>query len=191
MGITNSNKELSTERIDCSGSFQVRPSLTAAPDIVTNPTDIVLILDRSGSMAGNALANLKNGAKAFIDMIDEAADGSQDGQIGAGSRIAIVSFADTATANTQLITSVSDLKTAVDSLTAGGSTNHADAFAKASELLTPPSTNARVMVMFTDGQTTAGPPPSPIAALARATGEVIYAIGLSGNNGVDSAALED
>ncbi|MBR5471970.1 MAG: VWA domain-containing protein [Oscillibacter sp.] len=191
MGITNSNKELSTERIDCGGSFQVRPSLTAAPDIVTNPTDIVLILDRSGSMAGNALANLKNGAKAFIDMIDEATDGSQDGQIGAGSRIAIVSFADTATANTQLITSVSDLKTVVDSLTARGSTNHADAFAKASELLTPPSTNARVMVMFTDGQTTAGPPPSPIAAAARATGVVIYAIGLSGNTGVDSAVLED
>ena len=75
MGITNSNKEVSVARIDCGGSFQVRLSLTAAPDIVTNPTDIVLILDRSGSMAGSALANLKNGAKAFIDIIDEATDG--------------------------------------------------------------------------------------------------------------------
>lgn len=42
----------------------------------------MLILDRSGSMAGSALANLKNGAKAFIDIIDEATDGAQDGQIG-------------------------------------------------------------------------------------------------------------
>ena len=191
MGITNSNKELSAARIDCGGSFQVRLSLTAAPDIVTNPTDIVLILDRSGSMAGSALANLKNGAKAFIDIIDEATDGAQDGQIGSGSRIAIVSFADTATQDTQLITSVADLKAAVDALTAGGSTNHADAFTKASELLAAPSTNARVMVMFTDGQTTTGPDPSPIAAAARAAGVVIYAIGLSGNNGVDAAALED
>ena len=191
MGITNSNKELSVARIDCGGSFQVRLSLTAAPDIVTNPTDIVLILDRSGSMAGSALANLKNGAKAFIDIIDEATDSAQDGQIGSGSRIAIVSFADTATQDTQLITSVSDLKAAVDALTAGGSTNHADAFAKASELLAPPSTNARVMVMFTDGQTTAGPNPSPIAAAARAAGVVIYAIGLSGSGGVDAAALEE
>lgn len=191
MGITNSNKELSTARIDCGGSFQVKLSLTAAPDIVSNPTDIVLILDRSGSMAGSALANLKNGAKAFIDIIDEATDGTQDGQIGSGSRIAVVSFASTATQDTQLITSVADLKAAVDALTAGGSTNHADAFTKASELLAAPSTNARVMVMFTDGETTVGPDPSPIAAAARAAGVIIYAIGLSGRGGVDVSALED
>ena len=191
MGITNSNKELSAARIDCGGSFQVKLSLTAAPDIVSNPTDIVLILDRSGSMAGSALANLKNGAKAFIDIIDEATDGTQDGQIGSGSRIAVVSFASTATQDTQLITSVADLKAAVDALTAGGNTNHADAFTKASELLAAPSTNARVMVMFTDGETTVGPDPSPIAAAARAAGVIIYAIGLSGRGGVDVSALED
>lgn len=191
MGITNSNKELSAARIDCGSSFQVRLSLTAEPDIVSNPTDIVLILDRSGSMAGSALANLKNGAKAFIDIIDEATDGTQDGQIGSGSRIAVVSFAETATADTQLITSVADLKAAVDALTAGGNTNHADAFTKASELLAGPSTNAPVMVMFTDGETTAGPDPSPIAAAARAAGATIYAIGLSGSGGVDASALED
>lgn len=191
MGITNSNKELNPAGIECGDSFQVRLSLTAAPDIVSNPTDIVLILDRSGSMAGSPLANLKNGAKAFIDIIDEATDGTQDGQIGSGSRLAIVSFADMATQDTQLITSVSDLKAAVDALTAGGSTNHADAFAKASALLAAPSTNARVMVMFTDGQTTAGPDPSPIAAAARASGVIIYSIGLTGSGGLDVSALED
>lgn len=191
MGITNSNKELSAARIACGGSFQVKLSLTAAPDIVSNPTDIVLILDRSGSMAGSALANLKNGAKAFIDIIDEATDGTQDGQIGSGSRIAVVSFASTATQDTQLITSVADLKAAVDGLTAGGRTNHADAFTKASELLAAPSPNARVMVMFTDGRTTIGPDPSPIAAAARAAGVIIYAIGLSGSSGLDVSALED
>ena len=90
MGITNSNKELSVPRIDCGGSFQVTFSLTAEPDIQSNPTDIVLILDRSRSMAGSSLANLKNGAKRFIDIIDEATDGAQDGQIGLGSRIGIV-----------------------------------------------------------------------------------------------------
>ena len=62
MGILSSNKELSAARIDCGGSFQVKLSLTAAPDILTNPTDIVLVLDRSGSMEGSALFNLKVGA---------------------------------------------------------------------------------------------------------------------------------
>ncbi|MDE6588910.1 MAG: VWA domain-containing protein [Oscillospiraceae bacterium] len=191
MGITFSNKELSATRIDCSGSFQVKLSLTAAPDIVTNPTDIVLILDRSGSMAGSALENMKDGAKAFIDIISDATGGAQGGQIGSGSRMGIVSFAARGVQDTQMITSVSDLKAAVDALVAGGNTNHADAFAQASELLAPPSGNAQVMVMFTDGVTTTGPDPRPIAAAARAAGAVIYAIGLSGSGGVDADALED
>lgn len=189
MGVTNSNKQVSVSSIDCGGSFNVKLSLTASPDITTNPTDIVLILDRSGSMSGSPFANMKNGAKAFIDIIDESTDGAKDGQIGFGSRIGIVSFADTATQNTQLITSVADLKAAVDSLSSGGNTNHADAFTKALELFDPNSSNAKVMVMFTDGKTTTGADPNPVAAAAKAQGVIIYCIGLSGNGGIDEAAL--
>ena len=191
MGVTNSNKELSVSEIACGGSFEIRLSLTAAPDITTNPTDIVLILDRSGSMQGTPLASLKNGAKAFIDIIDEATDGTQDGQIGSGSRIGIVSFAETATQDTQLITDVADLKAAVDALSADGSTNHEDAFTKALDLFDPASTNAKVMVMFTDGVTTAGGDPNPVATLAKSQGVIIYCIGLSGNGGLDEQALRD
>ena len=72
MGVTNFNKELSATQISCDGSFNVRLSLTAEPDITANPVDIVLILDRSGSMSGSAIANLKNGAKAFVDIIYNA-----------------------------------------------------------------------------------------------------------------------
>ena len=119
MGLTNSNKFISTDQIDCTGSLKVTLALAAAPDISTNPTDIVLILDRSGSMAGSPLANLKLGADKFIDIIEEATDGTANGVIGSGSRIGIVSFADTAVQNTKLITSVADLKAAVNGLTAG------------------------------------------------------------------------
>lgn len=191
MGLTNSNKIISTNQIDCTGSLKVTLALAAAPDISTNPTDIVLILDRSGSMAGSPLANLKLGADKFIDIIEEATDGTANGEIGSGSRIGIVSFSDTAVQNTQLITSVADLKSAVNGLSAGGSTNHADAFAKAAALFDPSSQNARVMVMFTDGETTAGPDPSPIAAAARASGIIIYCIGLIGADGINPAVLND
>lgn len=191
MGVTNSNKELSVSQIDCGGSFKIKLSLTAAPDIISNPTDIVLILDRSGSMAGSSLANLKNGAKKFIDIIDEATDGTKDGQIGSGSHIGIVSFADTATQDTQLITSVADLKNAVDALSSDGSTNHADAFTKAMDLFNPASANAKVMIMFTDGKTTAGGNPNTVATAAKAQGIIIYSIGLSGNGGIDEQALRD
>lgn len=191
MGVTISNKEISKERINCGDSFKIKLSLTAEPDITTNPTDIVLILDRSGSMAGSPIANMKNGANKFIDIIDEATDGSQDGNIGFGSRIGIVSFSDTAVQNTQLITSVADLKSSVNSLSAGGSTNHADAFAKALDLFDPTSLNEKVMVMFTDGRTTSGGNPGPIAELAKSQGITIYCIGLSGNGGIDENALNE
>ena len=191
MGVTNSNKVINTDRILCDGALRVTLALTAAPDIVSNPTDIVLVLDRSGSMAGSPLANLKLGANTFIDLIDEATDSTKDGQIGSGSRMGVVSFSSTAVANTQLITSVDTLKAAVDGLSAGGSTNHADAFAKATQLFDPASPNAKVMVLFTDGNTTIGAPPAPVAAAARAQGIIIYCIGLIGSDGLDISALND
>ncbi len=191
MGITNSNKQIDLTEIDCNGTLKVTLALSAAPDISENPTDIVLVLDRSGSMAGVPLENMKLGAEKFIDIIDEATDNSQDGNIGGGSHIGIVSFADTATVNAQLITSVQTLKNAVNSITAGGSTNHADAFAKAMGLFNPLSTNAKVIVMFTDGKTTEGPDPSPVAAAARASGIIIYCIGLIGSDGIDVNVLND
>ncbi|MBT9683923.1 VWA domain-containing protein [Pseudoflavonifractor sp. MCC625] len=191
MGITNSNKVINQDRIDCDGSLRVTLAITAAPDIISNPTDIVLVLDRSGSMAGEPLSAMKIGAKTFIDIIDEATDSSKDGQIGSGSRMGVVSFSSTAVADTQLITSVDALKNAVDGLSAGGSTNHADAFTKAMELFEPASSNAKVIVLFTDGNTTAGAPPAPVAAAARAQGITIYCIGLIGSDGLDIDALNN
>lgn len=191
MGITNSNKVINQDRIDCDGSLRVTLAITAAPDIISNPTDIVLVLDRSGSMAGAPLSAMKIGAKTFIDIIDEATDSSKDGQIGSGSRMGVVSFSSTAVADTQLITSVDALKNAVDGLSAGGSTNHADAFTKAMELFEPASSNTKVIVLFTDGNTTAGAPPAPVAAAARAQGITIYCIGLIGSDGLDIDALNN
>lgn len=191
MGITNSNKTISTNQIDCDGTLKVTLSLTASPDITENPTDIVLVLDRSGSMSGKPLENMKSGAKKFIDIIDEATDGAADGNIGSGSHIGIVSFANSATQDTQLITSVDALKDSVDALTAGGRTNHADAFTKAAALFNPASTNQKVIVMFTDGNTTTGLPPTPIADSIKVSGVTIYCIGLVGENGIDVDVLNE
>lgn len=191
MGVTSSNKLVNVDRIDCNGTVKVTIALSAAPDITTNPTDIVLVLDRSGSMTGDPLANMKDGANTFIDIIDTATDGTPDGEIGSGSRIGLVSFATSATADVPLTTSVSDLKSAVNALNAGGQTNHAEAFAKAIQLFDPLSSNAKVIVMFTDGKTTIGQPPAPVAASARAAGIIIYCIGLIGEDGIDVDALND
>lgn len=47
-------------------------------------------------MAGTPLASMKTGAKTFIDIISQSTGGQPDGEIGSGSRMGIVSFANTA-----------------------------------------------------------------------------------------------
>ena len=136
------------------------------------------------------MESVKAGAKTFIDILSESTGGAPDA-IGSGSRIGIVSFNQTATADTQLITSVAARKDAADALDASGSTNHAAAFSAAMQLFDPQSANAKVIVLFTDGKTTAGPPPAPVAAAARAEGIILYCIGLIGSDGIDVSVLND
>ena len=92
MGVTNSNKLTDVSSIQCNGNFNVTLALSASPDIVNSPTDIVLMLDKSGSMAGVPFESLKAGARAFIDIIDESTDGTKDGTIGSGSAIRYCRF---------------------------------------------------------------------------------------------------
>ena len=116
MGVTNSNKVADASAICCGDTFKMTLALTAAADIVENPTDIALVLDRSGSMSGAPLADMKVGAKTFIDIISEATGGAGSGEIGSGSRMGVVSFAANASVDAQLVTSVADLKAAVDGI---------------------------------------------------------------------------
>ena len=52
MGVTSTSKQINLDSIDCDGTLQVTLALSASPDIVSNPTDIVLTLDRSDSLEG-------------------------------------------------------------------------------------------------------------------------------------------
>ena len=89
MGIISSNKSIGgITAIPCQGVLDVTIGVTAAPDITSNPADIVLILDRSGSMSGQPLADLKTGVDTFIDIIATATGGGPD-SIGSGSQIGI------------------------------------------------------------------------------------------------------
>ena len=188
MALIRSTKELSTSTIDCGGSFDVILTLGAEPDIAENPADIILILDRSGSME-QSLPAMKTAANAFIDNIDTSTDGSQDGTIGGGSRMGIVSFADLGTQDTQLITDVAAPKAVVNGLVAGGASNQADGFANALALFDLLSPNRRIMVMITDGISSVGGDPNVMASAAKAAGVTIYMVGLPGNDGISEAAL--
>ena len=190
MGIIRADKTVSTSRIGCGESFQLKLSLTGRPSIWEESVDVVLLLDVSGSMAGAALTQMKKGAKTFIDILDMATDGARNDRLGAGSHIGVVSFSEAAQQRAALTQDAALLKNAVDALSARGNTNHGDGFQKAVELLKNSRSKNRVIVLFTDGQTTVGPDPAPIAQAAKRQGIQIYCIGLTGADGVDPETLD-
>lgn len=194
MGVYVTSKTVTPLSVSCNGRVQVTLALQARPSLVGTPLDIVLLLDRSGSMT-DALPALKAAAIQFVDVIRDASPDPNDPNLILNTRIGVVSFSDTATQNIALSASVSAITTQISNLMAGGSTNHADAFNVGVTTLNAGTNTQKVIVLFTDGASTA-PPPTPTAtataaaAVARQTAAV-YAIGLRGNGtpGLDTAAL--
>ncbi len=158
MGITNSNKVINQERIDCDGSLRVTLAPHCGPGYHHQPhrhcAGAGPLWEHDRYPPGQHEDRGKDLYRYHFSIHRRPALG----EIGSGDHIGIVSFANTAMQNTQMITSVDALKNAVDALVAGGGTNHADAFDKAVGLFDPNSSNAKVIVMFTDGKTTAGAP---------------------------------
>jgi uncharacterized protein YegL len=183
-GTVTANKTLSATDISCSGSTDVTLTLQGETGIAGNPVDIVLVLDRSGSMVGAPLANMKTGANAFVDVIDEATDGVLDGVIANGSRVGVVSFSDNATVNEPLTTNAGALKSDINALVASGGTNHTAAINTAqAQLAGSNPASEKVMIIFTDGQSVPSSANGLAAAnAAKAAGTEIFAIGLGSVN---------
>lgn len=113
--------------------------------------DVMLVLDRSGSIDTTELAQLKTAAKAFVSTLAPSAD---------GIHIGMVSFSDTATLNAHLTGDASAINSAIDSLVAGGFTNLQHGIKLAGiELQNPGDGHDRtdsdskdVIVIITDGE---------------------------------------
>lgn len=113
-------------------------------------SDVVLVIDCSGSMEGDKLTNTRKAAKAFGQKL--LADGSS-------TRIAIVTFIDTAAAYNSGhfydATELSAFEAAVDAATyANGGTNQQAGIHKAQELLNTSSAGLKNIVILSDGEAT-------------------------------------
>ncbi|MBP5313293.1 MAG: VWA domain-containing protein, partial [Clostridia bacterium] len=136
------------------------------PSIQGTYTDIVLAIDLSGSMDGQAVKDAKAAAKAFVDsLVGKDAEGN-DVLTKTYVQIAIVKYSSTAEAvvlgttgfgwNTQNIYFSNDKNTldrAIDGLKAGGGTNY-DAGMEAAETLFAGRNNAKAIVFMSDGEPT-------------------------------------
>lgn len=113
-------------------------------------SDVVLVIDCSGSMKGDKLTNTRKAAKAF---------GQKLLTEGSTTRIAIVTFIDEATAYNNGhfygATELSAFEAAVDAATyANGGTNQQAGLHKAQELLNTSSAGLKNIVILSDGEAT-------------------------------------
>jgi uncharacterized protein YegL len=118
-----------------------------------NNVQIMLVLDRSGSMSGTPIADLKNAATAFIGYYQDTQDVDQ---------IGLVSFATGVTVNYPLNTYFyTPILNALNAMNATGATNTEDALAQAGanfadQTQVPPANRIQqYIVFFTDGHPTA------------------------------------
>ena len=149
--------------------------------------DVMLVLDRSGSISSTELTTLKTAATDFVTTLSPTSLGVHMGQ---------TSFASTANLDQHLTDSAASMLVAISGLTSGGLTNLEDALLKSTaELANPGDTHDRIdsespdyMVIITDGAPTAsntgGDHEANAAAAAdaaRAAGAKIYVVGVGTN----------
>ncbi len=134
-----------------------------------NVVDVVLVMDRSGSMAGQQLADAKAAAKTFVDQLDSFND-----------RSGLVSFSTTATLNQNLTFNKNSVKASIDSLSASGFTAIGDGIQNATNHLVWVGRGSTKwsQVLLSDGQNNRGVNPITAANNARDEGIIIYTIGL-------------
>jgi molecular chaperone DnaK (HSP70) len=148
------------------------PSAHSAPELA-----VALVIDVSGSMSGNKLAEAKDACVGFVDVLEEA---------GVGDRIVLVPFGTSARVAAPLGSSAEDVRRATRALSVDGTTNMAHGLGVAWSALRA-SDGRRVLVLLTDG----APNDQQLTldereAVVRGDGEIIA----RGVTGADDAFLQ-
>ncbi len=157
-GTTLSAAHFSLEEGDVSRSLQVSK--------LEETTAVVLAIDTSGSMSGEALSVAKQSALAFLDGLP------------AQNPVAVVGFGDQVLVASPLSTDRDAVRIAVSNLASGGETSLFDALV-ASVGLFDGSTDRASIVLLSDGADTASAATPELAVSQLVNGEVtLYSVGL-------------
>ncbi len=181
------NKIISPQRVLEGQTVRITIKLSGVGDVGFSEVDVVLVLDRSGSMSGSKIADAKTAAKAFLDFTDDI------------DRVGLITFSRDVSIESDLefMNSANKdfLKSEIDSfkVSAAGTTNIYEAIKTANDLLIDSAREdiPLVEILLTDGRHNyPAVPDGAFEALAEETrdrGIVIYTIGLGSD--VDSDRL--
>lgn len=165
------------------GEVEVKLDVKGSGDVnFVKPNDIILIIDRSGSMGPSygpnngedKMKNAKDAAKGFIDLVDFSKH-----------RVGVVDFASNISFK-DFSTNPAELKQYINGIQANGGTGTRDAIRKAQQMLANHREDAQpVIILMTDGEATE-PSPNDYARqvaleqanLAKLEGVVFYTIAL-------------
>ena len=154
----------------CMSTITLTVEAVGDPAVGGQSVDAILVIDNSGSMSGQPLADARTAASAFVDSMNLGAD-----------QVGVVHFESTAGLDQQLTTDKTAAKSAIDALTDEGSTNMAAGIDVAQQELTSLRhilANLPLIVLLSDGFANTGGDPVVAASNAKAAGTYIITIGL-------------
>ncbi len=130
-------------------------------------TGIVLAIDTSGSMAGEAIAAAKASALAFVDGLPDS------------HPVAVVGFGDSVVRASELTTDRAATRNAIGSLRATGETSLYDALIESASILQTAGTDRVALVLLSDGADTASSAtPDAVVGALTSSDVALYSIGL-------------
>ncbi len=159
------------QRCPDNDGFTLKEQVFTDSSISTN-ANVILVIDRSGSMAGEPISNAKNSAQQFIDLME-----SED-------KAGVVSFSSSARTDYPLTILTDDekklIKEKINSISASGSTAIGSGLKLGlSELVNNGAPNTpKAIVLLSDGKQNAGEHPDNVIPSIKASNIQVYTIGL-------------
>ncbi len=181
-GLTRRGVLRTTGAVVAAGALGIGPGVASAAEFedlcAAVPNDVMLVLDRSGSMLfePDKFQNMKDGGTAFVDQLTTA------------DHAGLVSFNETATLD-QPLTSDHDLvKTAISGLVAGGSTDIGQAIDLAQAQFPARTDAGDIMVVLSNGSDLFG---GAVTAAQAAKDAGTRVITIAYGTDADTATLEE
>jgi Ca-activated chloride channel family protein len=150
------------------GFSSFEPQVTAAATYIER--DVVLVVDRSGSMSGSKFVDLQNAINVFITTLDST---PVDEEVG------LASYSEFATEDVELTGQLVEVSDGLAALSTGGRTSISrgmDAGAAIMDRGRSVQFVERTLIVMTDGQHNEGPEPSTVATRLAADGVQIHTI---------------